>query len=146
MSQNSYAAVLVKNAADEFVGEVPTVGQAPSGQRMVPAELLLLKLAERLGMIGSRLNEIEVAFQQIVGQHGEQEILQKAPGKCDLDIRSQQRRHFPGEESFLQAGVPKRALIDQLRFASAERRLGPCREDKHSRSSASQQRKRLLNG
>jgi hypothetical protein len=114
MSENSYAAVLVKNAADEFVGKVPTMGQAPSSQRVVPAELLLFELAERLGMSRARLDEIKVAFKQIVRQHGEQKVLQKSASKRHLHVSSQECGYFSSEQRLLQAGIPEGALIDQF--------------------------------
>src|SRR5580704_12430561 len=81
VSQDPHPAVLIEDAANEFVGKVPAVGQAAAGQRVVPAKLLLLELAQRLGMIRARLDEIEITLEQVVGQDGEQKVLQQAAGE-----------------------------------------------------------------
>ncbi len=116
--QDSQAAVMVQNAANQLVGQVPAVGQAGPGQRMVPRESIVLKLAQSLGHGLAGLDEFEIRLHQVVGQNGKQVILQECSGEGDVGVRLQKDRNRPGEKRLLQAGIPEGLLVDQLRFGA----------------------------
>src|ERR1700693_5496807 len=98
MSQNSDAAVLIQDAADEFVGKVPAMGQAAAGQRMVPTKFLLLEFAQGFVLMRAGLHEIEIALEQVVGQDRQQKVLEQSAGKRDFNVGSQQSGDLSRED------------------------------------------------
>ena len=45
----------------------------------------------------ARVDEIEITLEQVVGQDGEQKVLQQAAGESDFDVGAQEPRDFPGK-------------------------------------------------
>src|SRR5262249_49809025 len=121
--------VVEQNAADQFVGKLPAVRQARSGDGVVPREGLLLELAQVDRPIVAQLNELKVGLVKVIRQDRQQKILQKRAGERGLRVGFQKRRDLAGKQRLLKRRVPERVLVDELRLPGLHGRLRPHRDD-----------------
>ena len=90
--------------------------------------------------------ESGVDVEQVVRQHGQQEVLQQRAGERHVDVRLQQLGDFAGEDRLLQAGVPEARLVDHLRLPRSHGCLRAGGDDEHLALPRAEHGERLLHG